>query len=206
MGITEKPSIYDYWKRDELLRYHPIADRMPRDQFRDLTRYLHFVDNTTLIPRGTPGHDRLGKVRPFIDHMSERFDSLYRPHKEVSVDEAMIKFQGRSTLKQYMPKKPIKRGIKVWVLTDATNGFFTKFDVYTGKKDDRTDAGLSTRVVRNLTSDLHGKYHHAYFDNYFTSIDLLSKLEADGVYGCGTARTNRKGFPEELKKLKLKNR
>ena len=46
----------------------------------------------------------------------------------------MIKFQGRSSLKQYMPKKPIKRGIKVWVLGDSSNGYFSQLEVYTGKK------------------------------------------------------------------------
>ena len=50
------------------------------------------------------------------------------------MDEAMIKFQGRSSFKQYMPAKPIKRGIKVWVLGDSSNGYFSKFDVYTGRK------------------------------------------------------------------------
>ena len=46
-------------------------------------------------------HDRLGKVRPLID-LSSKFSSLYDPSKDVAVDEAMIKFQGRSALKQYM--------------------------------------------------------------------------------------------------------
>ena len=41
----------------------------------------------------------------------------------------MIKFQGRSTLKEYIPKKPIKHGIKVWVLGDSTNGYFSRFDI-----------------------------------------------------------------------------
>ena len=40
----------------------------------------------------------------------------------------MIKFQGRSSLKQYMPMKPIKRGIKVWTLADK-NGFFSGVQV-----------------------------------------------------------------------------
>ena len=46
------------------------------------------------------------------------------------MDEAMIKFQGCSTLEQYMPKKQIKHGIKVWVLGDSTNGYFSRFDIY----------------------------------------------------------------------------
>ena len=48
-----------------------------------------------------------------IDELSKRFTDLYKPHREVAVDEAMIKFTGRSSVKQYMPMKPIKRGIKV---------------------------------------------------------------------------------------------
>eukprot|EP00731_Ephydatia_muelleri_P017296 Em0010g394a len=92
MSINRLPSIDDYWSMNANLRYAPVADRISRDRFRDLQKYLHFVDNDTLVPRGQRGHDRLGK--------------------EVAVDEAMIKFQGRSSLKQYMPLKPIKRGIK----------------------------------------------------------------------------------------------
>ena len=99
-----------------------------------ISRYLHFVDNDHLAQRGDPAHDRLGKVRPLIDHLSSKFETLYEPSKKVAVDEAMIKFQGRSSLKQYMPQKPIKRGIKVWVLGDNSNGYFSRLDIYTGRK------------------------------------------------------------------------
>ena len=114
MGIAHLPALDDYWSTDPTLHYSPIADRISRDRFREISRYLHFVDNTTLPPRGSPGYDRLGKVRPVIDHLSKRFTDLYEPHREVAVDEAMIKFTGRSSVKQYMPMKPIKRGIKVY--------------------------------------------------------------------------------------------
>ena len=65
-------------------------------------------------------HDQLGKVQPLINHLSNKFAEVYEPSREVAVDETMIKFQGRSSLKQYMPMKPIKHGIKVWVLGDST--------------------------------------------------------------------------------------
>ena len=92
------------------------------------------MDNNTLVPRGSPGHDRLGKVRPLIDHLASRFTEMYEPHCEVSVDEAMIKFQGRFSLKEYMPLKPTKRGITVrspalygreWT-PHITNKFFSR--------------------------------------------------------------------------------
>ena len=103
MGINHLPSLNDYWSRDPHLRYAPVADRITRDRFREISRYLHFVDNDTLVPRGEDGHDRLGKVRPLIDHLSTKFAQIYEPHRDIAVDEAMIKFQGRSSLKQYMP-------------------------------------------------------------------------------------------------------
>ena len=205
MGINRLPSLDDYWSKDPLLHYSPISDRIPRWRFREISRYLHFVNNDNLAPRGDPMHDRLGKVRPFIDHLSSKFSSLYDPSQDVAVDEAMIKFQGRSALKQYMPMKPIKRGIKVWVLGDSTNGYFSRFQVYTGRQENR-EVGLGAHVVKTLTSDLKNKYHHVYFDNFFTSVQLLEQLEEEGIYSCGTARKDRKGFPPALNAHGLKER
>ena len=205
MGINHLPALDDYWSTDPTLHYSGIASRITRDRFRELTRYLHFADNAALAPREDPGHDRLGKVRPVIDHLSSRFSDIYDPHREVAVDEAMIKFTGRSTLKQYMPLKPVKRGIKVWALADSHNGYFHKFQVYTGKVGSG-EKGLGQRVVKDLTQHLKGKSHHVFFDNFFTSEQLLRDLAQDDIYACGTARKDRKGFPSALKTAKLKNR
>ena len=59
-------------------------------------------------------------------------------------------------------------------------------------------------VVKKLTSDFKGKYHRVFFDNYFTSLKLLEDLEAEKIYSCGTARRDRRGFPDMLKQAKLK--
>ena len=148
IDINHLPSLNDYWSRDPRLRYAPVADRITRDRFHEIYRYLHFVDNDTLIPHGEDGHDRLGKVRPLIDHLSTKFAEAYEPHRDIAVDEAMIKFQGRSSLKQYMPMKPTKRGIKVWVAADRTSGYILRFEVYTGKKSNSTEHGLRALVVK----------------------------------------------------------
>jgi hypothetical protein len=67
----------------------------------------------------------------------------------------MIPFQGRSALKQYMPAKPVKRGIKVWCRADAHNGYLCEFQVYTGRADGVQD-GLGKRVVVYLSRRLEG--------------------------------------------------
>ena len=95
-------------KDNEVYHYKPVASKMPRSRFRDINRYVHYVNNTTLSPPGSPNYDRLCKVRPLIDFLQARFRSVYTPGTELAVDEAMIKFQGRSSLKQYMPMKPIE--------------------------------------------------------------------------------------------------
>ena len=98
----------------------------------------------------------------------------------------MIKFTGRSSLKHYMPMKPIKHCIKVLVLGDSSNGYFCDFQIYTGKQNGTVEKGLGARVVKDLTMTLKGKHHHIYFDNYFTSYSLLTDLEKDGIYSYGT--------------------
>ena len=50
MAMNHLPSIDDYWRRNPLLRYSPVADHISRDRFRELSRYLHFTTNDTLIP------------------------------------------------------------------------------------------------------------------------------------------------------------
>ena len=113
----------------------------------------------------------------------------------------MVKFKGRLGIKQYMPQKPIKRGIKIWECADSSNGFVSEYQVYTGKQQDGTpEENLGYRVVHDLTRNFMGKNHHVFFDNYFSSVKLSEDLLKDAIYSCGTVRANRKGYPKELAK------
>ena len=103
-------------------------------------------------------------------------------------------------MKQYMPKKPIKRGFKVWMCAESKSGYVSEFDVYTSKKGDRVERGLGASVVMNLTKKIQNKNHHIYFDNFFTSINLLLELQRQSIYSNGTMRADLKGFPADLKK------
>ena len=55
----------------------------------------------------------LFKKRPLLDSVLEAIESEYKLSKNVSINKATIPFKGRLYLKQYMPLKPVKRGIKV---------------------------------------------------------------------------------------------
>ena len=199
MGINHLPALADYWKTDPTYHYGPIADRISRDRFCEISRYLHFVDNSKLLPRSDPRYDKLGKVRPVIQILSEQFLKCYNPHCENSIDEAMIKFKGRSSMKQYLPKKPVKRGFKVWVRADAVSGYVCEFEVYTGKTDGERELGLGGNVVKKLTRHITGHNHIVYCDNFFTNAALFQDLQKDDIYACGTYNSTRKCYPRDLK-------
>ncbi|XP_022164241.1 piggyBac transposable element-derived protein 2-like [Myzus persicae] len=107
----------------------------------------------------------------------------------------MIKFKGLHSSKQYMPKKPIKRGYKVWTLADKY-GYLWNFDVYTGKSGDKVEKNLGARVVKNLSAPLKNKNYFLYFGNYFTSYTFMSYLKSNGIYACGTVNMTRKHLPQ----------
>ena len=115
MGLNRLPDFYDYWSTSEIFHYYPVASRISRKRFLEIKRFLHFSRNADIVPCGQPGYDRLAKVRPIIDAVRQSFIAKYNPHKKNAIDEAMIPFKGRSSLKQYLPKKPVKRGFKVYV-------------------------------------------------------------------------------------------
>jgi hypothetical protein len=111
----------------------------------------------------------------------------------------------RSSMKQYMPMKPVKHGFKVWARADAVNGYFCTFEVYIGRPSDgtTTEVGLGERVVLQLSESLRGGNYQLYSDNYFTTCHLLDTLQTHQLYGCGTTRTSRRNFPETLKTVSL---
>ena len=103
-------------------------------------------------------------------------------------------------MKQYNPIKPVKHGFKIWVRADSHNGYVCEFECYTGRKDDGTvEKVLGGSVVTRLTRDLVGKSYHIFMDNFFPSVSLYRNLLSDMIYCTGTARSNRRNFPPDLK-------
>ncbi|XP_046987117.1 piggyBac transposable element-derived protein 4-like [Schistocerca americana] len=133
MGIKRMPAYRDYWSSAPELHDRYIASLMAVNRFGWLLRNIHLNDNTLHPEKGHPGYDKLYKLRPVIKILSESFSKCYQPSKHLAIDESMIKFKGRNSMKQYMRDKPIKRGYKVWMLCDKTS-YNLKFDIYTGKE------------------------------------------------------------------------
>ena len=205
MSILHLPQTAMYWSTDALFGNLPIKKVMTRDRFDKISQYFHVNDSSQNLPRDNPGRDKIYHVRPIHDTVLDRCLTTYSAHQNVSIDEAMIKFRGRLAFRQYMPAKPTKYGIKVWMRSDPTNGYTNEFQVYTGKVEGRREVGLSERVVCDLSRRIWNRHHIINVDNFFTSYDLFQRLLQNGTYARGTARTNRKKFPlQDLPKNAVK--
>ena len=165
MGICKLPRLEMYWSTTNKYTTPELRKVMPLVRFEQIWRFLHLNDSSKQVPHSQPGYDALYKVRPLIDLVAPKLESEYNPHEQVSIDEAMIKFKGRLGFKQYIKAKPTKWGIKVFVLSDATNGYVCKFQIYTGKNSSLSsgdDHGLCTKAVLSLMQGLEDRGHKVF--------------------------------------------
>lgn len=198
MGLHRLPRIDDYWSRNKIFYTEVIANAMPRTEFRRIFTALHLSDNAKQNQFAKSSKKfKLFKVFDFICLLKKNFQANFVLGTNICIDESMIKFKGKSSLKQYMPMKPIKRGYKVWCLADSLTGYLYNFDIYTGKQENRQGT-LAEDVVLQLISMIDLVNHQLFFDNFFTSIPLLLQLKQKKIGATGTIRTNRKLFPKEL--------
>ena len=58
---------------------------MRRDRFEVIIKCLHFKDNNK-----QDKNDKYSKIRPFLDHLEEKFIQHFIPSQKISHDEAMI--------------------------------------------------------------------------------------------------------------------
>jgi len=91
-----------------------------------------------------------------VNCMKQIFSNAMSESSYQSIDESMVKFKGRSVLKQYLPLQPIKRGVKVWQRFDAQAGYIFDLNIYAGKteNDEFSEGTLEERVVTKLCSTI----------------------------------------------------
>lgn len=197
MSISERMQIRDHWSKNPVISCNFCPNVMNRDRFTSILALFHVNDNSLAIQKGNPGHDPLHKVRPLLESIRIKCQNAYHPQENITVDEGMCKFRGRLSFKQYMPKKPSKYGIKLFMLCEAESGYVWNFDVYCGQES------KTVNIVRNLLGRLAGKGHTVYTDRFYTSPTLAEELEKLKTGLVGTTMPNRKGMPVALKNAKL---
>lgn len=198
MGVVKLPRIKMYWSNNTLLHQKSVSEVMSQTRFIQIWRYFHLADNSSAIPRGSPGFDKIYRVREFLNVILRNAHRLYRLDREITIDETMVPHKGRLSFKQYIKNKPTRWGIKLWVLCEAKTGYVYNFDVYLGKEEGNVEHNLARRVVRKLVSPIEKKCHHLYMDNFYCDPHLFLELETKEILACGTIRANRKGFAKDI--------
>ena len=106
MGIIDKKGrLQDYWTTHPTTRIPIFGETMPCQRFMQILRYLHFVNNEDPnLEKSVKTH----KVQRVLDYCVKKFRSVYVPRCELSLDETMVKFKGRLSIKKLCEDKANK--------------------------------------------------------------------------------------------------
>ena len=73
----------------------------------------------------------------------------------------MVKFKGRSNMKQYVKNKPIKWGFKFWYVALVKQDTSNQFDLHLGKEE-RAEENVGVGVVLKMTESIQNSYCMAF--------------------------------------------
>ena len=141
-------------------------------------------------------------MKPFLEHLHAACKDNFNCGKNITINEAMIPYKGKLSIKQRMLGKPVCWRIKLFPLCDSETAYVSRFEVYLRKARDNEDTsaiGKGGAVVARLTNDFHHKGHCLFVDYWYSSLALRILLKSRGIYVCGTTKGNRRGYPAELK-------
>jgi hypothetical protein len=116
----------------------------------------------------------------------------------VTIDEQMIPFRGRVSFRQYLPSKPDKYGMKLFLLCDCTTAYIFNGMPYLGRDGNARHVGLAEHVVKALVEPLHNSGINVTTDNWFTSTKLASDLLLMQITLLGTMRKNKPDIPKDF--------
>ena len=188
MGIVKKPSCKEYWSKSILFGNPGFRELMTIDHFEQIRSYLHFVDE-----KESNKKDPFYKIRPMVDHIISSSQKLFSPEQCLTIDESMIRFNGRSGHKVYMPLKPIRYGFKAYVLTESSSGYVLNWMLHQrGKKQ------TLQKTIELLTNNLKNKGHQISMDRFYTTLDVVNYLTEIGFRVIGAVMQNRARLPENI--------
>ena len=129
MAICKLPTVAEYWRVDNLIGNDGIQNTMIRNRFCEIIQNLHFADN-----RKDDKTDKAFKMRPVIDHLNLESCKVLSNDSQQSIDEHIMKFKGRSGMKQYIKSKPMKWDFKFWFRCSSESDYLHQMDIYLGRK------------------------------------------------------------------------
>lgn len=171
---------------------------MSADRFLFLLAALRFDNKDTRKDRKSI--DKLAAIRFTLDTFMKNCSSNYSLGEEMTIDEMLIPFRGRCNFVQYIPSKPAKYGLKVFVLCDAQTFYVTNFEVYCGQQPEGPykKSNTPTDITHRLLQPWKGKNRNLTCDNWYTSYPLAIDLLKEKITMVGTLKRNKRELPPEF--------
>ncbi|UYV83480.1 hypothetical protein LAZ67_23001158 [Cordylochernes scorpioides] len=166
-----------------------------RQRFLQIFWMLHLSEPT---PADTPIHTRAQKAQNYLSYLSNTFLSIFKPSKNIAIDESTVGYKGKISFKTYNPQKPRKWGLRVMLLPNQNSLI-------------RSDLSFTSRIVLSLFENIRIKYPdlkgmHIYTDRFYTNAPLAQELSLFKCHLTGTINPGRKGNCKEIKKPKISKR
>ena len=136
---------------------HPIIQIPPaaslgmsQDRFLALLTKLYLNNNDAKAARGQPDYDPLFKIWPVTDKLNIKFQDIYTPEEELTIDEAVCPFRGRMFFCVCIKGEPHKYGIKMFELCEAKSGYMYNLEIYNGAHPTNSENNTVFSVVDRL--------------------------------------------------------
>lgn len=170
VGIHGLNKMKDCWSTGDILHVPIFSKIMARDRFFVILKFLHFSPNEQ-----QQKDDRMFKIRPVFDSLRIKFQQIFTPFQNLSIDESLLLFKGRLSFHQYSKTKRARFGIKFFKLCDSVTGYVYDLILYLGAKTETPDQykiGKSGAVVITLMDPLFFKGYNVFVDNWYSSPTL----------------------------------
>jgi hypothetical protein len=212
MSYMKYPRIRMYWANKT--RVPQVADCMSRTHFFLIRNNLTCRDYAR-VPDAEKDSNKFWKVAPLLD--SIRNACLQNPRStNVSIDEQMIPFHGKVSMRQFVKGKPNPVGLKNFVCA-SPDGLPLDFFLYQGKGDTILNQpppennvaqpaaavpGAPVQAPYVPTFSVHEKVIlklsetlpegcSVYMDRLFSTVPIIEELHAKGLHGTGPLTKDR---------------
>jgi hypothetical protein len=198
MAFISLPQIKDYWDQSKEYFRIPVFSRfMSRPRFSQIKSCVHLCYfRATLINHQ---NDPLWKISEFLETFQRNCRFYYTCSPDLSLDEMMLRFSGRSSMKFIQQPKPTPNGFKMIALNDSKNAYTYAaiLDIHlSGRSKDYYIFKLARKV---------GKYRTIIIDRGYATLSLVRELYEKGFYVVGTIKKYRK-IPKEILEAKMLSR
>ena len=192
MGVIWKPKLKMYWTTKPMLETPHVRRLMTEKRFSLLMKCLHFVNSDLIVAGASKAEKSFSKITPFFDALIHQFQSVYTPSANVAIDESLMLWKGRLAMKQYIPLKRARFGLKSYELCESGSGYTWNSIIHTGPM-------MQLEHSSDGLKQLLDQGYCFYMDTWYSSPALFRQLRQRDTDAVGTVRLSRSRMPPDLK-------